>query len=66
LAGLIVVLALYAGAFSAIFWAPGIFVALGAVGGLLIGHLIVGVVAYRRVMSRPWPKVKPLEDDEDW
>lgn len=27
-------------------------------------HLMVGVRAYREVMSRPWPKVTPLDDDE--
>jgi hypothetical protein len=28
-------------------------------------HLIVGGRAYREVMTRPWPKVAPLDDD-DW
>jgi hypothetical protein len=28
-------------------------------------HLIVGMRAYREVMTRPWPKVAPLNDD-DW
>jgi hypothetical protein len=28
-------------------------------------HLIVGWSAYREVMTRPWPKVTPLVDD-DW
>jgi hypothetical protein len=28
-------------------------------------HLIVGMQAYREVMTRPWPKVAPLYDD-DW
>ncbi len=28
-------------------------------------HLIVGWWAYREVMTRPWPKVAPLDDD-DW
>jgi hypothetical protein len=28
-------------------------------------HLIVGGWAYRDVMTRPWPKVSPPEDD-DW
>ena len=27
-------------------------------------HLLVGVVGYRRVMTREWPKVRPLDDDE--
>ena len=28
-------------------------------------HLIIGAWAYREVMTRPWPKVAPLDDD-DW
>jgi hypothetical protein len=28
-------------------------------------HLIVGAWAYRDVMTRPWPEVAPLDDD-DW
>jgi hypothetical protein len=28
-------------------------------------HLIIGRWAYRDVMTRPWPKVAPLDDD-DW
>jgi len=27
-------------------------------------HLFVGAWAYRDVMTRPWPKVAPLDDDE--
>jgi hypothetical protein len=26
-------------------------------------HLILGAWAYRDVMTRPWPKVAPLDDD---
>jgi hypothetical protein len=29
-------------------------------------HLSVAVVNYRRVMRREWPKVEPLDDDDDW
>ena len=28
-------------------------------------HLIVGAWAYRDVMTRPWPKVAPV-NDQDW
>jgi hypothetical protein len=28
--------------------------------------LAIGAWSYRRVMSRPWPKVPPIEDDDDW
>ena len=31
----------------------------------IASHLIVGRSAYREVMTRPWPKVAPLDDD-DW
>lgn len=34
--------------------------------GILATHLVVGVWGYRRVMSRPWPAVAPLTDDDDW
>ena len=39
---------------------------LVAFGGTLGVHLAVGVWGYRRVMSRPWPAVAPLTDDDDW
>jgi hypothetical protein len=32
----------------------------------LSGHLVVGLVEYRRTMRRPWPQVPPLADDDDW
>ena len=28
--------------------------------------LLVGLTEYRRTMRRPWPKVPPLDDDDDW
>ncbi len=28
-------------------------------------HLVTGVVAYRRVMRRAWPRVEPIPFDED-
>jgi len=58
---------LFAGLGSAIVgWEPGVFVALAAFGGLLGGHLLVGLAGYRRVMSRPWPRVEPISRDDDW
>jgi hypothetical protein len=58
---------LVAGAWSgALGWRPGAFIMLAAVCCILTGHLLVGVIAYRRTMRRPWPKVPPLEDDDDW
>jgi len=59
---------LWAGAFAgALGWRPAALLLLIAVFGLSTTHLSVGVVAYRRTMSRPWPAVPPLtEDHDDW
>ncbi len=43
----------------------GAWLLLGALVGLFASHLAISVVSYRRVMSRPWPEVEPLPDD-DW
>jgi len=32
----------------------------------MIVHLSTGIWAYRDAFSRPWPKVPPLRDDDDW
>jgi hypothetical protein len=41
-----------------------------AIAGLMLNivrNLVIGVISYRHVMARPWPKVAPLLDaDEDW
>jgi hypothetical protein len=55
-----------AGVFLAPFWTPGIFLTLGAVVALFALQLGAGIVGYRHVMSRPWPQVPALEDDDDW
>jgi hypothetical protein len=62
------ILLLVAGAFTAVTgWGPGIVLMLAGFGGVLAGHLAVGIAAYRRVMSRSWPRVPPSpEDDDDW
>jgi hypothetical protein len=39
---------------------------LAAVCGTIAGHLLIGVSEYRRIMRRPWPKVPPLDDEDDW
>ena len=46
-------------------WRPGAFVAIGGAFLTFAWQLALGIWSYRRVMSRPWPKVPPLEDD-DW
>jgi hypothetical protein len=56
---------LVGGALLAPFWTPGIFVTLAAAVMLFGTRLIAGIVGYRQVMSRPWPQVPPLEDDDD-
>ncbi|HSK17038.1 MAG TPA: hypothetical protein VK915_12845 [Gaiellaceae bacterium] len=36
-------------------------------GGLFVLHLTIGIGSYRSVMRREWPKVEPLDDeDDDW
>ena len=42
----------------------GVFVAVAGLGGRSAPHLLRSVVAYRRVMARPWPAVAPLTDDD--
>ena len=46
-------------------WRAGAFVVVGAVVAGIGARVVRGVVSYRRVMSRPWPAVRPLPDD-DW
>jgi hypothetical protein len=46
-------------------WRPGAYFMLAGLGGLLVGHLVVGFTEYRRIMRQPWPEVAPLDDD-DW
>jgi hypothetical protein len=51
---------------SALGWRGGAFLMLTAVCGMIGGHLVMGVAEYRRTMRRPWPKVPPIDDDDDW
>jgi hypothetical protein len=45
----------------------GAYVAVGAVVVRFWFYLVGAILAYRATMRRPWPKVAPLEDeDEDW
>lgn len=46
---------------------PGAYIALAGFTFTFLVHLVIGVIEYRRVMSRPWPQVAPIvEDEEDW
>jgi hypothetical protein len=38
---------------------------LGVIGHLAL-DLTVALVGYSDVMKRPWPKVAPLDDEDDW
>ena len=59
-------LAMLGGGYSAVLgWHPGAYIAIGGMVCLIASHSLLGVIAYRRVMSRPWPKVAPLSDDDD-
>lgn len=46
-------------------WRIGAYLAVAGVFGMIAGHVVIGLIAYRRVMARPWPKVPPLSND-DW
>jgi hypothetical protein len=55
------------GAFGALLeWKPAAYLILAAVTVLVVANLGVGVLSYRATMSRPWPAVRPLDDDDDW
>ena len=43
----------------------GVFLMLAGVLGMFATRLVVGIVSYRQTMRRPWPKVPPIEDDDD-
>jgi hypothetical protein len=60
---LLLLAAMYAAALG---WRPAAFVMLAAAFGQGGLHLGVGVVMYRATMSRPWPSVPSLDDDDDW
>ena len=56
-----------AGAVAAILESEaGVALILVGVVGTLAAQLAVGVAGYRRAMSRPWPRVRPLDDEDDW
>ena len=66
LISLLLQLALASGAILAIRGRrAGAWLMLGAVIGFLVSHMVVGLIAYHRTMSRPWPKVPPLDEADD-
>jgi len=46
-------------------WRPGAYLIAAGLTGLVVAHATIALVEYRRVMSRAWPAVPPLADD-DW
>jgi hypothetical protein len=42
------------------------FLVVGALAATLMVHIAVALLNYRHVMRREWPKVEPLDDDDDW
>jgi hypothetical protein len=58
---------LFAGLFAAMTGTRiGAFVLLAGLGIQLGCDLGLGVLSYRSTMRRPWPKVAPIVDDDDW
>ncbi len=48
-------------------WRPAAFILLAYLVTTIGLNLVIGAVEYRRTMSRPWPKVTALgDDDDDW
>jgi hypothetical protein len=51
------------------FWFESRTLALIAVGALTVeiaADVVAGIAHYREVMAREWPKVEPLDNEEDW
>jgi hypothetical protein len=60
------VLALFAGvALLLVERRAGVFLMLAGFVGYIGMHLLLGIGSYRATMRRPWPKVPPIEDDDD-
>jgi Zn-dependent protease len=59
-------LVIFAGVASVLFSRPlaAVLILVGFF-GYMGTHLAMGVAHYRETMRRPWPKVPPLEDDDD-
>jgi hypothetical protein len=46
-------------------WRTGGFVAIGAALAIPVVNVSYAMRGYRRIMKRPWPKVPPIEEDDD-
>ncbi len=64
---LVWLLLLIVGGYGAVLgWRAGAFLMLAAVCAMITGHLVIGFSEYRRIMRRPWPSVRPLDDEDEW
>jgi hypothetical protein len=54
-----------AGVGAAAGWRPAGYLLIAAFGLRLVAHLAAGLAGFRSAMDHPWPKVRPLDDD-DW
>jgi hypothetical protein len=50
-------------AFSGATW--GIVLTIAGLAMVFALDLVIGIRSYRWVMRRPWPRVQPVEDDDD-
>jgi hypothetical protein len=58
---------LFTGLFAAMAGARiGAYLLLAGLGVQLGCDLALGVRSYRSTMGRPWPRVAPIVDDDDW
>jgi hypothetical protein len=65
--GTVVTGAIIVGAFAALAgWSPAAWILVAVIAAAVAGHVVIAVLRYRQVMRRPWPKVEPLPDDDDW
>jgi hypothetical protein len=60
------VLVVVGGAGALAGWKTAAWMLVAGVAGAAVGHLAIGLAAYRRTMRGPWPRVAPMPDDDDW
>ena len=51
---------------AALGWHDGVFLMLAWALITFGWHLVLGLLSYRAVMTRPWPQVAALADDDPW
>jgi hypothetical protein len=54
-----------AGIAAAAGWRPAAYLLIAALGLRLVAHLAAGFAGFRSAMERPWPQVRPLNDEDD-